>query len=155
MKFYFLLFAVIVLSCSKDSTPSSNPQAAVAEIIKTEEAFSRMSIDSGFNAAQKAFMANDAVKHLNGGFPIEGADSIGRFLDQHSDSNYTMSWKVRRADISASGDLGYSWGDWMLRAKQPQEGDSMFGVYYTIWKKQTDGSWKWVLDGGSATPKPR
>jgi len=30
----------------------------------------------------------------------------------------------------------------------------IYGVYVSIWKKQKDGSWKYILDGGNTTPKP-
>jgi hypothetical protein len=30
-----------------------------------------------------------------------------------------------------------------------------YGVYVTVWKKQSDNSWKFVLDGGNDTPPPK
>jgi hypothetical protein len=29
---------------------------------------------------------------------------------------------------------------------------TMYGLYYTIWKRQTDGKWKWSVDGGNNMP---
>jgi ketosteroid isomerase-like protein len=31
---------------------------------------------------------------------------------------------------------------------------TLFGNYITVWKKQSDGSWKYVSDAGSNTPDP-
>ncbi len=29
-----------------------------------------------------------------------------------------------------------------------------YGNYVTVWKRQPDGKWKYVLDGGNTTPAP-
>ena len=65
--------------------------------------------------------------------------------------NVTLKWQPVKADVSASGDLGYTVGTWQLTGKSPK-GDpvSMTGKYMTVWKKQTDGSWKVVADMGNA-----
>jgi ketosteroid isomerase-like protein len=57
------------------------------------------------------------------------------------------------ADISASGDLGYTYGTYEFRAK---DGKLIVehGKYTSIWK-QRDGKWKVVLDMGNASPEPK
>ncbi|MBI4420961.1 MAG: DUF4440 domain-containing protein, partial [Gemmatimonadetes bacterium] len=56
-----------------------------------------------------------------------------------------------RADVAASGDLGYTVGLFQSRrldaAGKPVVGT---GKYVTIWRKQADGSWKAMLDLGVA-----
>jgi hypothetical protein len=32
--------------------------------------------------------------------------------------------------------------------------EKRYGNYMSVWKKQDDGSWKFVLDGGNTTPPP-
>jgi ketosteroid isomerase-like protein len=61
-----------------------------------------------------------------------------------------------KADISSSGDLGYTFGNWQIFVKGgPTSKDTtIYGNYISIWKKQADGSWKYELDGGNVTPKP-
>ena len=61
-----------------------------------------------------------------------------------------LSWEPLRAEIAASQDLGYTFGRYALR-----DGETVkaYGVYVTVWKKQPDGSWKFVLDGGGTTPQ--
>jgi ketosteroid isomerase-like protein len=56
------------------------------------------------------------------------------------------------ADISASGDLGYTYGTYEFRAVG-KDGNPVVehGKYTSIWKKQRDGSWKVVLDMGNAS----
>ena len=49
------------------------------------------------------------------------------------------------ASVSDSKDLGYTYGVWQLTSL-----DSMRqGTYVTIWKKNQNGVWKYVLDAGN------
>ena len=55
------------------------------------------------------------------------------------------------ADVSDDGTFGYTWGD--LKITDPRkdgQGDPRISLSMTIsiWKRQPDGSWKWVFDGG-------
>jgi ketosteroid isomerase-like protein len=57
---------------------------------------------------------------------------------------------IAYADISASGNLGYTYGLFNIHTTS---GNLLGrGKYITIWKKQTDGTWKYVLDGGNEGP---
>src|SRR5262245_48092090 len=99
-----------------------------------------MSEEKGFHTALKAFMAPNATKLADGNLPIIGSDSIRKILDARSDTGFVITWKSRQADIASSGDLGYTWGDWILRSTTPKTGDTLYGNYYTVWKKQPDGA---------------
>ncbi|MEI7727400.1 MAG: hypothetical protein WCK09_19985, partial [Bacteroidota bacterium] len=63
-----------------------------------------------------------------------------------------LKWVPVKAEISQSNDLGYTFGNWELYLKSKDT--TMYGNYVSIWEKQEDGSWKYVLDAGSNTPKP-
>jgi ketosteroid isomerase-like protein len=58
--------------------------------------------------------------------------------------------------MAASGDLGYTYGNYQLKAKD-KDGKvvTRYGKYASIWKKQKDGSWKVVLDMGNSSPAPK
>ena len=75
------------------------------------------------------------------------------FLD---DKNNQLLWTPVGADISAFGDLGYTYGTFEFRSKG-KDGKAVvdYGKYTSIWKKQADGSWKVVLDMGNASPAPK
>lgn len=53
-----------------------------------------------------------------------------------------LEWWPNFAGIARSGDLGFTTGGVAV-------GGQRTGHYFTIWKRQADGSWKWVYDGGS------
>ena len=72
------------------------------------------------------------------------------FLDQKDNH---LTWRPVGADISASGDLGYTYGTFEFRSKDKNGKPTVeHGKYTSIWKKQNDGSWKVVLDMGNASP---
>ncbi len=53
-----------------------------------------------------------------------------------------LEWWPNFAGIARSGDLGFTTGGVAV-------GGQRTGHYFTIWKRQPDGAWKWVYDGGS------
>ena len=58
-----------------------------------------------------------------------------------------LSWTTTSVEIARSGDMAYSLGAYTMAMTGP-DGKPMSdrGKYATIWKKQTDGNWKTVVD---------
>lgn len=59
---------------------------------------------------------------------------------------YKLTWKLARVEVSQSGDLAYTYGPWqetVLRDGQPRV---RTGNYLAVWKKQSDGTWKVLVD---------
>ena len=143
--FYKILFAAFLLlmifSCkSKDKERS----VWINEIVKADEEFSAMSKMQGMKKAFIEYIDNDGILLRPNHLPIVGADAID-YLTKQIDSSYTLTWKPSSAQVSASGDLGFSFGVYNLKLK-----DTLLqGTYVSIWKKQKDGKWKFVLDSGN------
>jgi len=50
-------------------------------------------------------------------------------------------------DASETGDMGYTYGKYTWQSKDSSgKVDEAKGVFHTVWKKQKDGSWKYVWD---------
>lgn len=62
----------------------------------------------------------------------------------------TLKWEPTYADMGESGDIGYTLGKYTMSYTN-KNGDEQqaTGHYVTIWKKQDDGSWKYVFDTGN------
>ena len=103
----------------------------------------------GFNHAILFFADDSIVKFNEGKLPILGKKSYDSSFDKSHDT-HAISWYPLAAEVAASFDLGYTWGNWKYAAIDT----TMYGNYFTVWKKQADGSWKVKLDGGNNTPKP-
>ncbi len=142
----FLFAAIVCISlqaCYK-KTKTVNEPSTKAAIIKADEAFSNMSKHQGMKKAFVEFMDNDAILLRPNHLPIVGADAV-EFLSEVNDTSYTLTWKPSSAEISSSGDLGFTYGIYSLQMNDT----SLSGTYVSIWKKQADGKWKFILDTGN------
>jgi len=141
--FAVLLFITLLFfSCDQKKEPKQ--QASIHEILNADISFSDMSRQIGMKKAFLQYIDNEGVLLRPGHLPLAGAEAID-FLSQLSDTAYSLSWQPMKAEISKSGDLGFTYGVYTLSIK-----DSVYkGTYVSIWKKQNDGSWKFVLDSGN------
>jgi ketosteroid isomerase-like protein len=147
-----LLVTVIVFTDVRPGTSAAS-QASAATLRQLEADFMKAVANKG-SQGYMSYYADDAVEVPNGADFLQGKEAIAKtmgFLD-HKDNQLT--WKPVGADISASGDLGYTYGAYEFRSKDKDGKPAIsHGKYTSIWKKQKDGSWKVVLDMGNASPE--
>ena len=146
MKLIIMMIGVLVLM----------NQQAVSELNKTEQLlnvdreFSHMSEKKGIKAAFDFYMDENAAMIKNKMNPIIGREAIMELFESYSE-NDKLVWKPLYAQISESEDLGYTYGLWTFSSPDSTgEIQSSQGHYITIWKKQNDGSWKYVFDSGTS-----
>ena len=137
-----IMFSLLLISCNpkKNSAKSMSPD----EIIKADEAFSEMSRKAGMKKAFIEYIDNEGILLRPNHPPIAGADAI-EFLSQVNDSSYTLTWAPGGGEMATSANLGYTYGIYTLEMKDTV----LRGTYVSIWKKQKDGKWKFVLDSGN------
>ncbi len=119
-----------------------------AEVLAADKAFAARSAKDGPKAAFFAYISADG-KLLND--TRVGANAVSTLFIQFPPTA-TLSWEPSYVDVSSSGDLGYTWGRYLLNVPNPKPGQPPFqkrGTYVTIWKRQPGGGWKFVLDGGN------
>lgn len=114
------------------------------QMIKTDEAFSDSSKALGMKKAFIEFIDDDGILLRPNHLPIAGADAID-YLTELNDTSYTLTWKPLGAQASSSGDMGFTYGTYLLQLKDT----ALSGTYVNIWKKHFDGKWKFVLDSGN------
>jgi ketosteroid isomerase-like protein len=70
-------------------------------------------------------------------------------------STSTLAWQPVAARASRAGDLGFTVGVYQS-SSIGADGTTFHGQgkYLTVWRRQADGSFKWVLDGGNSSPPP-
>ena len=70
-----------------------------------------------------------------------------------ADPNWSITWAPLYAEAAQSGDLGYTTGSFEIREKSAAATPVVRkGSYVTIWRKQSDATWKVALDIGSFVP---
>ncbi len=148
-----LIVVTVVLSNSRPMAKASSTTGA--ETLRQLEAdFMKAAAERG-SAGYLSYYADDSVELPNGAPIIQGKVNIAKgmgFLDQKDNH---LTWTPVGADISASGDLGYTYGTFEYRSKDKDGKPTIeHGKYTSIWKKQKDGSWKVVLDMGNSGPEP-
>ena len=98
---------------------------------------------------------NDAVFFGKG--VARGKNAVSKaWLPFFTDRTLFLKWYPTQVEISSSGDLGYTIGDYERIGKDASGAPAtVTGNYVSIWRKQPDGRWKIVLDIGTpGTPKP-
>lgn len=148
----FFIFGVLLILIGlgiQKVAQEKTRKESLAEIIETDKAFSKMCFEKGMSESFINF-ADDGVFKLNeGNYPIIGKKELEKNIND-SISNLKLKWYPVKAEVAESGDMGYTTGNWTMTTK-----DSVFhGCYVSIWKRQKEGNWKYVLDGGNDCPDP-
>ena len=116
-------------------------------LVEMEHAFAQAAATKGTRDAFIEFLADEGIVFQPG--PVNGK----KFWTARERRKGLLSWDPEYADVSRAGDLGWTTGPWEFRPNGPEDKPVAFGEYFTIWKKQSDGSWKAVLDRGVSTDK--
>jgi len=117
------------------------------ELMHADSAFAALSVQQGAKTAFLAFAADDAISFGGGAQISEGREAIGAGFDAFP-SGAVLEWWPVAAAIAESGDLGCTVGEAKIASL------NHYSKYLTIWRRQRDGSWKFVADGGNVRPAP-
>ena len=120
------------------------PSANVAQ-----ERESLMNLDREWSASVKdmnkfmSYYAPDASVYAPGMPVLTGTGPIrGALTKMFSAPGFSLAFTPTRADVSASGEVGYTAGTYQGN----MTGTPETGKYVTVWKKQTDNQWKVMED---------
>ena len=146
-KRWLLLLLVAFLLGALASSQSSDGTSA---LVKLEREFMQATADHG-SQGYLSYYAEDAVELPNGHALLRGKAEVAKTMGFLDNPRNHLFWTAVDGGISASGDLGYTYGTYEFRSRD-KDGrlSSTYGKYATIWRKQRDGSWKVVLDMGNA-----
>ena len=125
-----------------------NQEAERFALLSVDREFSNASANRGAVAAFRSYAAVDIRLFRNDKVPFVGkiaaADDLAPVTDE-------WTWTPSFADVSISGDLGYSHGTYELRDKTGARAVSEKGNYARVWKK-VKGAWKLVVDVADPLP---
>jgi len=125
---------------------------------------------NGLIAAEKSFAAYAIANNTKDAF-LKNIDSTAVYLDKDGNSingfehwskaeksSAKLNWMPEYAEISSSGDFGYTTGPWYLYQKLLSGKPAARGHFITIWHLNNNNEWKFLLDLGvsyqsSSTPK--
>jgi ketosteroid isomerase-like protein len=145
------LLLLLFFATTSVATKQKSPKGA--DLLRQLEADFVAEVAKQGHAAFLTYFAEDGVELVDGG-GIDTRDDMRKHPPWPDGT--TLTWTPVKAEMSASGDLGYTYGNYIYTAKN-KDGKLVanYGKYTSIWKKQKDGQWKVVVDMGNSSPDPK
>ncbi len=137
-----LLFAATVMPYSFGCVATE--RAALREV---DIAFTTASSEKDLESFL-SFISEDASMLPPNAPTLSGKDAIREFCSElYSNPGFALKCQVRHAEVSRGSDLGYTIGNYVL-THHDAAGKAVtdHGKYVTIWKRQSDGTWKMIVD---------
>ncbi len=117
------------------------------ELIKADKAWS---LAAKTNDMEKlwSFWEDEAIMLMSADMTLKGIEQIKRFTTQaRTDPSFEISWEVQGAEVSEKADMGYTFGiGKMQRTSSTGELISTTKPYLIVWRKQSDGTWKCIIE---------
>lgn len=129
-----LILAFVLAACA--TAPAAVPADAAA-VVAAERAFAARAGEIGWVQAFREYTAQD------GQIARDRIVSAPESLADAPDGGRLLYWEPAYAGIARSGDLGFSTGPYSFEETRIPRGQ-----YFTVWRRQPDGSWRWIWDGG-------
>ena len=141
-----VLLAAIVLSGLGFSAVAQTTPVTVYKVVTAEQDFNRLVERKG----------------IKSGF-LEVADPEGivfkpqivkitEFYSSIDKQPGKLSWKPKFARISANGDLGFTAGPYTYQNGKSED-DKVFGEYMSVWRRDSEGKYKLLIDLGIQHPE--
>lgn len=115
--------------------------AARAQVVSTAQAF-------------REFMDEKDGLQFDGATPVRGAAAIYEAMGGDAPQRSKLEWTVTDAWGSRGGDMGVTTGVW--KASVPNsDRKPVTGRYVTVWRKNTRGQWRGLIDIGNPDTPPQ
>jgi ketosteroid isomerase-like protein len=117
-------------------------------------------------AAERTFAKAGSIKGKRDAFLEYFTDDIALFppgapitrtkdgLRAEPESVANLFWEPTWADVSAAGDMGFTTGPWQFKPNGINGETAGFGYFASVWKRQSDGTLKVVVDLGVGGAEP-
>ena len=124
-------------------------------LLATDRAWAKSAAAGNFDSIV-ANWTDDARVAMSGAPLVRGKAAIREMVKSSmAIPGFRILWTPDSAVVSASGDLGYTFGSNSVTA--PDAGgklSTVVGRYITVWHKDADGRWRCVMDYTSPGPAP-
>lgn len=146
MKTFLIIISLSVLVACKKDTTKADVEKWTLEIMEVEKAFNDMAQNEGVVKAFEYYAAKDGVIK-RGKRIIKGKKAIEDWYSNDIKPGETLTWTPTFVDVSKFGDLAYTYGDFVFTYKDSLGNEKQNkGIFHTVWKRQENGSWRFVYD---------
>jgi len=117
-------------------------RSVLDRVFETERQFAAYTRQHGVTLGFRSYAATDAIL-----FRPDPVNAHAFLADKPVQAGPPrLEWWPVLGLVARSGDLAFDTGPWRM-----SDGGA-HGWFFTIWSRQQDGTWKWLLDHGIRTP---
>ena len=133
-----------------------NLDAERSELMKTSREWARVAA-SGDLERTLSFWSDDAIVMPPGQPAVVGKAAILEFLRQTSAiPGFRSTWEPEQSSVANEGDVGYMVERNRVTFSEPTGTSRVqFGKAVTVWRKDSTGAWKCVVDIWNENPTER
>ena len=127
---------------------------ALQRMVATERAFAAATAEVGVRDGFLSFFADDAVQMKPGAPPTIGParEALAAQPFQKLPIANRLIWEPFTGQVSSDGTLGWLTGGYVSLNQAQQEVVAQ-GAYFSVWKRQSNGTWRVWLDEGIGLPQ--
>jgi ketosteroid isomerase-like protein len=146
LRFFTAIILLSFFGC-KSETYQDHSAEATKNIRQAESDFEKMAHEKGIAEAFAFYADSNAVIKRKNDSLITGKQNIRNFYSSNFFKTAAVNWAPDFIDASPDGNLGYTYGKYTwISIDSTGKKEENKGVFHTVWKKQKDGSWKYVWD---------
>lgn len=146
-------------SATAEASAKADKEKLKQAVAAMEDAFCAMAQEKGLLTAFSHFAAPDVAFIDTDPRKFRGPDAVRERMGPDQ-PGVKLTWAASFTDVSDDGTLGYNYGRYESRRTGPDGQEIVHGGWFlTIWKRQPDGTWRYVMDNGAPDrpappPKP-
>jgi len=136
-----VLSLLFFVACFKAGAQNTDP------LVKAELSFEKACLEKGLRRGFLDNMDSNAIA-----FTEKGPVAAKPLWTSFPDFEGVFTWSASYAEMSISGDWGYTTGNFEHRSRILQDTVTESGQYTTVWQKTANGEWKYLIDIGNPHP---
>jgi ketosteroid isomerase-like protein len=143
-----LLLLALPASASTVTVQTAPPAGEIEKMVNAERAFAKKALDTNIRDAFYENMDDEAI--LFRPTPVNAKEY---FQGRPANPGPVLAWYPSYAELSGSGDLGWTMGPWAFRSAKDKAPEA-FGHFATVWRRQQNGGYKVLMDEGHSCAQP-
>jgi len=139
-----------VVAGYRGSPAPGDAGALTRSVLAADAEFAALSLAKGYGIAFARYADSRAICFTNGDFqwgPAGVRDVFGGWSPEEE-----LSWVPKAGRAAASGDLAWTAGFATMTVGTGASATRAYSNYLTIWARQPDGSWRWLLEADNSRP---
>jgi hypothetical protein len=135
----------------KEPIPPSSPEEYVVSLMNVEREFLDAVQKEGATNALARYAEKEVRVYREKEIPIVGSDSLRSYF---SSRPYLSQWNPMFCDVALSGDMGYVYGGYEIKAPGVTPPLVENGFYFRVWKRDGTNTWRVAAEVTSPLPPP-